>query len=218
MRDAQRNEELWQAVGLSPTSGGPRPRRRRPSIGPLAVGAAVLLVDQLSKEWVLSALPNDEEEGPSWFDHNLYIIHVTNNGAAFGLLAGQMVLFVLIALVVAAVIVAYYRFLPRERLWLRVSLGLQLGGALGNLLDRLRHGYVVDFVEVRSLPVFNVADASIVCGVLILAYYLLVHLDRPALSRRDGAAGGESPPETATPATPAGEGGGGAQGMPPSTP
>src|SRR5262249_24305169 len=105
-----------------------------------------------------------------------------------------------------------------ERLWLRVSLGLQLGGALGNLLDRLRHGYVVDFVEVRSLPVFNVADASIVCGVLILAYYLLVHLDRPALSRRHGSAAGVSAPEATTSVTPVGKSGGGGQGVPPSTP
>jgi len=173
-------------AGVSPereqgatAASGPSGGALRPLLWPVLVGLVILLTDQVTKEWVLRSLV-EEQEGASWFGGNLSIIHVNNDGAAFGLLAGQMFLFVLIGLVVAAVVVAYYRYLPRERLWLRVSLGLQMGGAVGNLLDRLRHGYVVDFVEVRNLPVFNVADTAIVCGVLILAYYLLVHLETPA--------------------------------------
>jgi signal peptidase II len=66
----------------------------------------------------------------------------------------------------------FYRHLPTENIWVRVSLGLQLGGALGNLLDRIPRGYVVDFVDIGFWPIFNVADLSIVLGVTLLAYHL----------------------------------------------
>ena len=71
-----------------------------------------------------------------------------------------------------AVILYYYRQLP-ERAWLvRLALGLQLGGALGNVVDRLRQGYVVDFLEVPHWPVFNVADSCIVVGVVLLGWVM----------------------------------------------
>jgi signal peptidase II len=73
---------------------------------------------------------------------------------------------------VALAIVLYYRYLPTGYWLVRVSLGLQLGGAIGNLLDRIRYGYVVDFVDIGFWPIFNVADAAIVSGVGILAYCL----------------------------------------------
>lgn len=77
-----------------------------------------------------------------------------------------------IALVVIAGIIALHHHLPTENIWIRISLGLQLGGAMGNLLDRLTRGYVVDFVDVGFWPIFNIADISIVMGVGILAYHL----------------------------------------------
>lgn len=177
-----------------PGYGEPDPATQRPSrllkIGPFVIGALVLLGDQLAKEAVLRTLA-EEQQGASWAGGAVSVLHVNNNGAAFGIFAGQTLLYVLIACVVAAVIVAYYRFLPRERLWLRLSMGLQLGGAVSNLLDRLRHGYVVDYVEVGTLPVFNLADTAIICGVLILAYYLLVHREPPR-------SGDRSPPPDAS--------------------
>jgi signal peptidase II len=86
-------------------------------------------------------------------------------------------LFVVIAVIVVAAIIFYYRHLPTGQWWIKVSLGLQLGGALGNLLDRLRQGYVIDFIDFKIWPVFNLADSSIVVGVAILAYYLLRERD-----------------------------------------
>jgi signal peptidase II len=80
--------------------------------------------------------------------------------------------FIVIAVVVALTILLYYRYLPTGEWLVRLSLGLQLGGALGNLLDRLRYGHVVDFVDIGFWPIFNVADVSIVSGVAILAYCL----------------------------------------------
>lgn len=77
-----------------------------------------------------------------------------------------------IAIMVIVAIVLFYHHLPIENIWIRFSLGLQLGGALGNLLDRIVHGYVVDFVDIGFWPIFNLADLSIVGGVTILAYHL----------------------------------------------
>ncbi len=77
-----------------------------------------------------------------------------------------------VAIVVIMAIIIFYRHLPTGNVWVRVSLGLQLGGAMGNLLDRILHGYVVDFVDIGFWPIFNLADLSIVIGVSILAYYL----------------------------------------------
>jgi signal peptidase II len=97
---------------------------------------------------------------------------ITNTGAAFGMFPQLGGAFMVIAIVVIASIVMFYRHLPTENIWVRVSLGLQLGGALGNLLDRITRGYVVDFVDIGFWPIFNVADLSIVLGVTLLAYHL----------------------------------------------
>jgi signal peptidase II len=139
-----------------------------------AVALLVLVADQISKYLVLSNL----NPGQSWnpvasLTPWVSITHVTNTGVAFGLFQDRGSLFVIIAMIVVAAIIFYYRHLPAGQWWIKVSLGLQLGGALGNLLDRLRLGYVVDFVDFKIWPVFNVADSSIVIGVAILAYYLL---------------------------------------------
>jgi len=81
-------------------------------------------------------------------------------------------IFMVIAIIVIIAIVLFYHHLPIENVWIRISLGLQLGGAMGNLIDRMMHGYVVDFVDIGFWPIFNLADLSIVIGVAILAYFL----------------------------------------------
>lgn len=80
--------------------------------------------------------------------------------------------FTIIALAVIAGIVLFYHHLPTGNLWVRLCLGLQLGGALGNLVDRITRGYVVDFVDIGFWPIFNLADISILLGVSVLAYFL----------------------------------------------
>ncbi len=140
----------------------------------LGVAAMVLLVDQASKYIVLSNLSLGEMWNPIPFLRPFFTItHVTNTGAAFGLFRDQGTLFSIVAFVVVAGILVFYRYLPADQFWLRVSLGLQLGGAVGNLLDRVRLGRVVDFVDFKIWPVFNLADTAIVVGVGILAVYLL---------------------------------------------
>ena len=109
--------------------------------------------------------------------------YITNRGVAFGLFSRFGDIFVPVALVIMSVIFGYYRSLRHRRLWLRVALGMQLGGALGNLLDRLRYGSVVDFVEFHIdaihfyWPVFNAADSAIVVGVGILLVCLTFQQD-----------------------------------------
>src|SRR5205823_12385993 len=105
-----------------------------------------------------------------------YIVRLTyfeNRGAAFGLLQDQTAFFVFVGILVVGVIAASYRYLPRSGIRLHLALGLQLGGAIGNLIDRIRQGYVVDFVDFgyhsNWWPVFNVADSAIVVGVALLA-------------------------------------------------
>jgi len=138
----------------------------------------VLGLDQASKALIVARLA----EGQTWdplpgTGQFLLFTHITNTGSAFGLFRQQTLLFTLIAVAVSVAIVAYYRYLPTDGLLVRASLGLQLGGALGNLLDRLHYGYVVDFINVGignlRWYVFNVADSSLVVGVVILSLYLL---------------------------------------------
>ncbi len=100
--------------------------------------------------------------------------HTQNTGAAFSLFQNGGVFFIVVALVVSAVILYYAPRLPAGDWLARVALGLQLGGAIGNLLDRLRQGYVTDFIHFQipeigfDWPVFNIADSAIVVGVILL--------------------------------------------------
>lgn len=139
--------------------------------GLIFVIALVLLVaDQFTKQLVTSNLLIGEsvpQEAPVRFTY------VVNTGAAFGMLPQYSVYLVLIAVVVIGMVLFYQRYLPNDNLLIKVALGLQMGGAVGNLVDRLRYGYVVDFIDTRVWPVFNVADFSISLGVCLLAYYLI---------------------------------------------
>ena len=117
----------------------------------------------------------------------LQFIYVRNTGVAFSLFQHQGLLSVLVVLVMAGVVVTFTRYLPRDVLLLQISMGLILGGAVSNLIDRLRLGYVVDFIAAHVgdhyWPMFNVADSCIVVGVAILALYLTFRSDgRPTAS------------------------------------
>jgi signal peptidase II len=138
----------------------------------VSVAAAVFALDQASKAVVMATMPLGEVIPliPPVLD----LHHITNRGVAFGLFSRFGDIFVPVAILIMAVILGYYRSLRGRRLWLRIALALQLGGALGNLLDRLRYGAVVDFLDFHvdaidfHWPVFNVADSAIVIGVGIL--------------------------------------------------
>ena len=159
---------------VAPSVASQTPRTHSfPLRGLLFLGLAVLVVvgDQLTKRLAEDRLR--EKGSVPVVDDILRLTYVQNRGAAFGLLQDQTMFFVLVGIVVIGVIAASYRYLPRSGFLLHLALGLQLGGAIGNLIDRIRQGYVVDFVDfgyhANWWPVFNVADSAIVIGVALLA-------------------------------------------------
>jgi signal peptidase II len=145
------------------------------------MAALTLAADRATKTVVVNNLTLNQPWHPSasWLQRVFSLTYTTNTGAAFGLFPDQGYLFVIIAMVVITAIIVYYRHLPPGYGLARMALGLQLGGALGNLIDRLRQGYVVDFVDfnfwpMQNWPVFNLADSAIVVGVVLLAVTMLL--------------------------------------------
>ncbi|MHB1296408.1 MAG: signal peptidase II [Anaerolineae bacterium] len=141
----------------------------------LLIAAVVIGLDQYTKHWVRQNIPLNESWNPiSWLEPIVTLTHVQNTGAAFGLFPNLGAGLVVVAVLVVGAIIVFYRQLSSGAWLLRIALGLQLGGAIGNnLIDRLVFGYVTDFVNFRIWPVWNVADASIVVGTILLAYYAL---------------------------------------------
>lgn len=151
-----------------------------------AVAVLTLVVDRISKWVVMDSLKLGESWNPvAALERWVSLTYVTNTGAAFGLFPDHGVIFMVIAVVVIAAIIFYYRYLPGDQWLVQISLGLQLGGALGNLVDRLRYGHVIDFIDFKVWPVFNVADSSVFVGAVILAFYLLRHGEDWELETRD---------------------------------
>lgn len=140
---------------------------------PVTAFLAVVL-DHLSKLAIrVSMVPGQFVPQEGFFR----ITYSTNTGGVFGLPAPQAFLITLSMVVIALIIVAYIRYPLTRRMPIKIALGLMMGGALGNLIDRLfvgEFGKVVDFIDVGAWPVFNLADSSIVIGVVIVAYYFIV--------------------------------------------
>lgn len=156
-----------------------RERKRAGLILPV-VAALVLLADQMTKRLVRANLrPGQSLDLAPWVTPIFRVTYVTNTGAVFGLFPGWGQLFVVVAVIVIAALVWYYVKLSDGHWLIQLALGLQLGGAIGNLVDRLRFGgSVVDFIDLnfwplRWWPVFNLADASIVVGVTLLTVLML---------------------------------------------
>ena len=152
-----------------------------------AIGFAAIAADQLTKYIVTSRLQIDDGVhvvGPFW------IHHVQNSGIAFGLFASATVVVILLTgVAVSAMLIFFARSGARHPI-LPVALGLVIGGSTSNLLDRVRLGYVTDFLDLRYWPAFNLADSFIVIGVLVLLGALAFAEREPRRPRpvRDAAA------------------------------
>lgn len=140
-----------------------------------AIALFVVLADQLSKWWIQANLT----VGQVSFDAGFFqIIHVQNTGAAFGIFKEHTSAIIVLVFIEIAILLLI-AFLLRNRLsfidgkLLRVGLGLIMGGAIGNQIDRLRMGYVTDFLDFKVWPAFNVADSSAVVGAIIVAFAIL---------------------------------------------
>ena len=142
-------------------------------IGALAF-ILILICDQISKWIVLETIgPDGSRDAVQIIPGVLQFRFVRNTGSAFGLFQGNSdILKVLAMVAVVGLFVYYVRTATRD--WMvSLALGLQLGGALGNIIDRFRHGYVVDFIDFPRFPTFNVADSAITIGVVLLMYAML---------------------------------------------
>jgi len=158
-------------------------------VEPAIVGATALLIllaDQASKAAISSAIPLNGRVGV--IGDFVQLWNAQNHGAAFSLFQGGTLIFLVVSVLAFGLIGYLYRSWQGGPLWLYAVLGVALGGILGNLIDRLRFGYVTDFISVGigevRWPTFNVADASIVIGVGLIA--LRLFLTDPS---RGGAAG-----------------------------
>jgi len=146
----------------------------------LAIAAVTLIADQMTKFLVVMYLAPHGAWAPIPALSNFFTIeYTTNTGAAFGLFKDWGPIFIGVAVVVIAAIIVYQNQVPQEAWLVRLALGLQLGGALGNLTDRLRLGHVTDFIYFHFWPLFNVADMSIVGGVILLAFTMLREERKP---------------------------------------
>jgi signal peptidase II len=133
------------------------------------VAGIIILLDQASKNLVESSLALYTYYAPIPELENIFrITHISNTGVAFGLFQNGNTVFAIFAVIVAIAIIIYnFKLEPGHKL-LRLALGLQVGGALGNLIDRTRQGYVTDFMDFGPWPVWNIADLAIVSGTILL--------------------------------------------------
>ena len=150
------------------------------------IAAVIVLLDQWTKALVRANIP----QGASWLPESLLwlspyarIVHWYNTGAAFGMFKDASMVLTVLAFIVIGAILFYYPQVSRDDWSLRLALSMQLGGAIGNLIDRLTIGHVTDFISVGNFPVFNVADASISVGAVVL--FLGVWLQERAEKKRE---------------------------------
>ncbi len=137
----------------------------------LAIVFFLILADQAIKFLVVSYMKLGESIPV--LAGIFHITYIENPGAAFGLFANQRVIFIVAAALVIAAACLMYRRLMSEKVIVRWGVALLLGGAAGNLIDRVRIGCVIDFLDFRIWPVFNIADIGICIGVALLMYALL---------------------------------------------
>lgn len=146
----------------------------------LGIAALILLLDRISKQWVLDNLSLYESWTPiRALEPYLQIIHATNTGVSFGMFRQFAWFWTLLAGVAVVAIFVYSLRMRTSSLWVTICLGLMLGGAAGNLWDRLAYGHVIDFVDVHwpgvfRFATFNVADSSLVIGTILLMIYFLL--------------------------------------------
>ena len=135
------------------------------------IAALIVALDQWTKWLVRINIP----DGGTWLPESLArlspyarIVHWHNTGAAFGMFQDASMVFTVLAFIVIAAIIYYYPQISSADWPLRLAMSMQMGGAIGNLVDRLTIGHVTDFISIGTFPVFNIADSSISIGCVVL--------------------------------------------------
>ncbi len=163
------------------------------------VALPVIGIDQFTKYLVESNLALFEVYAPIPSLESVFrIFHIYNTGATFGLFAGGGDIFRYLAIVVSLGIIYYNHVLPGKQRLLRLALGLQMGGALGNMIDRFRIGHVTDFIDIGPWYIFNLADLAVVSGAVILGV-LVWRESRELKARQQKESAQAMPRETAVP-------------------
>lgn len=133
------------------------------------VALLIVVLDQLTKWLVVTNIPYGGSWSPwEWLSPYARIVHWSNTGVAFGMLQGMNPVFIGLAILVSGAIIYYYQQIDKKDWLIRLALMMELGGAIGNLIDRIRYGHVIDFISIGRFPVFNVADSCITVGVVVL--------------------------------------------------
>jgi len=130
----------------------------------------IIILDQIIKNIIL----NNFYFGQSLavINNIFHITYVQNTGAAFGILKNHSLFFIIITIVIISAIIFMLHKSFKGNIYLNIYFGLILGGAMGNLIDRIRLGYVVDYLDFRIWPVFNLADSFIVIGSIFIMFYM----------------------------------------------
>ncbi|MGB8213457.1 MAG: signal peptidase II [Anaerolineales bacterium] len=160
----------------------------------LVVAAIIVTTDQLAKMWVRTNIPLGGYWLPAplaWLMPYARLYRLDNSGAAFGIFQNGNLVFTTLAILVIAAILYYFPRVARKDWWLRLALLLQFSGAIGNLTDRLQFGHVTDFISVGNFAIFNISDACISVGVVVLV--LGVWITEMADKRRSAAQASAAP-------------------------
>ena len=136
----------------------------------LSTAFVVVLLDQLTKFLIKQNLQLNQSV--PIIKNILHLTYATNTGSAFGMFKGFNIYFILFSIVVIIGIFYYLKKILKNEKLLQLAIGLLLGGTLGNLIDRLAYGYVVDFIDFRIWPVFNVADSAVTISIMLLIFLL----------------------------------------------
>lgn len=140
---------------------------------PIATG--IVAFDQWTKLLVRTNIARGDMWSPwDWLTPYARIVHWFNTGVAFGMFQDNNLLFSILVSIIALMIIVYYPLLTEGDWFLRIALSMQLGGAVGNLIDRITIGHVTDFISVGNFAVFNIADASVTIGVAVMILGLWV--------------------------------------------
>lgn len=161
------------------------------------ISGVIIVLDQWTKWWVRTNLSFQESWAPwPWLYPYARVVHWRNTGVAFGMFQNLGDVFLVLSALVSLGILYFFPRVPRRDTYLRFALALQLGGAVGNLIDRISRGYVTDFISIGKFAVFNVADSSISIGVAILLIGLWIkEMQSKAQASQEGS---KSPQETAS--------------------
>src|SRR3989338_1808323 len=136
----------------------------------IPIGLLIVILDQLTK-YIIKHNFRLNESIPI-IKNILHLTYITNTGSAFGLFKGLNWFFVLFSVIVIIAIFYYLKKIVKSKKLLQFAVGLLLGGTIGNLIDRIAYGAVVDFIDFRVWPVFNIADSAVTISVILMVVLL----------------------------------------------